>query len=246
MRYLVLSDIHANLDALDAVLASAATEGWDKALVLGDLVGYGADPNGVIAKVRGLPPAAIIRGNHDKAACGVDDASTFNPAARLAAQWTYEALTPEHRDYLRALPAGPLVIDGRVEIWHGAPEDEDEYIFDGPDAWQALEMARTSLCFFGHTHVAVVFHRAGDRFEAIVPEQAETVVRLERGRQWLINPGSVGQPRDGDPRAAYAVYDDLTEVVVMRRITYPVATAQEKIVAAGLPAALANRLSAGR
>ena len=246
MRYLVLSDIHANLEALEAVLASAAATGWDRALVLGDLVGYGADPNAVIARVRALPPAAIIRGNHDKAACGVDDATSFNPSARLAAEWTYEALTPEHREYLRALPAGPLIVDDRIEIVHGAPSDEDEYIFDGPDAWEALEAAQLPLCFFGHTHLAVAFQRSGGLFEAMVPEQAETVVKVEPGRQWLINPGSVGQPRDGDPRAGYALYDEASGEVVMRRIEYPIAQAQEKIIAAGLPKALANRLASGR
>jgi predicted phosphodiesterase len=246
MRYLVISDIHANLEALETVVSDASAEGYDRTLVLGDLVGYGADPNEVIERIQSLSPVAIIRGNHDKAASGIDDAASFNPAARHAARWTYDALSPEHRTYLQTLPAGPVVIDERIEICHGSPSDEDEYIFDGPDAWRALELTRATLCFFGHTHIAVAFLRSGQIFEAIVPENGETRVQAQNGRRLLVNPGSVGQPRDGDPRAGYAVYDSDAGVIVMRRVEYPVARAQEKILAAGLPRALANRLSLGR
>jgi predicted phosphodiesterase len=246
MRYLVLSDIHANLEALETVLEAAGAAGWDAVLVLGDLVGYGADPNGVVDKIRGLSPLAVIRGNHDKAACGVDDATTFNPAARQAALWTYQALTAENRQYLRDLPPGPLLVADELEICHGAPFDEDAYIFDGSDAWRALESTRSRLCFFGHTHLAVAFLRSGEVFEAIVPESPETIVQASDGRRLLVNPGSVGQPRDGDARAAFAIYDDREGVVRMRRVEYPIDRAQDKIVAAGLPRALANRLALGR
>ena len=246
MRYLVLSDIHANLEALEAVLEAADAYAYGRVLVLGDLVGYGADPNAVVDRIRALSPAAIIRGNHDKVACGIDDASAFNPAARQAAFWTYETLTPAHRAYLQDLPSGPILVDDRIEICHGAPFDEDAYIFDGPDAWRAFESTHGSLCFFGHTHIAVAFLRSGNLFEAIVPEDGETLVQAANGRRLLVNPGSVGQPRDGDARAAFAVYDDERGVVTMRRVEYPVARAQEKIVAAGLPKALANRLALGR
>lgn len=245
MRYLVLSDLHANLEALDAVL-QAADGVWDRVLVLGDLVGYGADPNAVIDRIVALSPLAVIRGNHDKAASGVDDASSFNPAARAAALWTYETLTPEHRSYLQSLPMGPILVDDALEICHGAPFDEDFYIFDGTDAWRALESTRSSLCFFGHTHVAVAFLRSGNVFEAVVPEDGETPLQATDGRRLLVNPGSVGQPRDGDPRAGFALFDSASGVVTMRRVDYPVATAQEKILAAGLPRALASRLGVGR
>jgi len=245
MRYLVLSDIHANLEALEAVLLSADGR-WDRALVLGDLVGYGADPNAVVERIVALSPAAVIRGNHDKAASGVEDTTNFNPAARAAAVWTYGALAPDHRAYLHALPAGPLVVDDALEICHGSPFDEDFYIFDGSDAWRALESTRSSLCFFGHTHVAVAFLRSGNLFEAVVPDNGDTPVQARNGRRLLVNPGSVGQPRDGDPRAAYAIYDSTEGIVTLRRATYPVERAQEKIIAAGLPKALAHRLSVGR
>ena len=170
MRYLILSDIHANLHALDAVLASAPSTEWDRVVVLGDLVGYGADPNGVIDRVRALDPLAVIRGNHDKAACGLDDGSGFNTVARLAAAWTGEALTPENRDYLRALPAGPMTIDDLLQICHGAPFDEDHYIFNGDDAVRALDAANRRLCLFGHTHVPVAFERDRTRLGGFLPE----------------------------------------------------------------------------
>ncbi|MGH9311784.1 MAG: metallophosphoesterase family protein [Vicinamibacterales bacterium] len=246
MRYLVLSDIHANLEALEAVLEAAPRDTWDRVVVLGDLVGYGADPNGVIARVRALDPVAVIRGNHDKAACGVDDASAFNHLARQAAEWTYETLTDEHRTWLRELPPGPAVIDEGLEICHGAPFDEDAYIFDGRDAARAFETSTRQLCLFGHTHLPVIFLQSDARFEGTVPEGETFTLPLESGIRYLVNPGSVGQPRDGDPRAAFAVYDGEKRALVLRRIEYPVAEAQQKITAAGLPVSLANRLGLGR
>ncbi|HXW04641.1 MAG TPA: metallophosphoesterase family protein [Vicinamibacterales bacterium] len=247
MRYLIVSDLHANLEAFEAVLAVAPPPTWDRFIVLGDLVGYGAAPNAVIDRVRSLRPFAIIRGNHDKAACGIEDASNFNHIARVAAAWTGETLTPENRDYLRGLPAGPVTIDDRVEICHGSPFDEDHYIFDADDAWRAIETGERQLCLFGHTHLPVVFQRTGDHFEGFVPEGDEDVtLRLESGVRYVVNPGSVGQPRDGDPRAAFALYDSDTLTLQLRRVAYPVDAAQRRIIGAGLPASLANRLAVGR
>ena len=145
MRYLILSDLHANIDALEAVLAAAPAESWDRAIVLGDLVGYGAEPTAVIERVQALDPLVTIRGNHDKAACGIEDGSSFNYVARLAAQWTFDTLSLDHREYLRALPQGPVTIDDTIEICHGAPFDEDHYIFDADDASRALDAA-TDRC----------------------------------------------------------------------------------------------------
>ena len=247
MRLLILSDIHANIDALGAVLDAAPAGTWDRLVVLGDLVGYGAEPNEVIDRVRALDPIAIIRGNHDKAACGLDDGSSFNQVARYAATWTGETLTPDNRAYLRALPPGPLLVDPDVEICHGAPFDEDHYIFDGGDAVQALAVTARPLCLFGHTHLPVVFARRGDALDSVVPEGNDTdEVTLERGVQYLVNPGSVGQPRDGDPRAAFGIYDAARRVLRLQRIVYPVEAALRRILAAGLPASLANRLAIGR
>ena len=246
MRYLILSDIHANTDALDSVLEAAPAGTWDQVLVLGDLVGYGAEPNRVVDRVRALEPFAVIRGNHDKAACGLEDGSSFNNIARLAAHWTLEALSDENREYLRALPAGPRVIDEVVEICHGTPFDEDHYTFDAEDARRALDTATRPVCLFGHTHLPVVFRRDPSVFDGFVPDGAETTVALTEGVHYLINVGSVGQPRDGDPRAAFGIYDSEKLSVEMRRVVYPVGIAQRRILSAGLPSSLANRLAVGR
>jgi predicted phosphodiesterase len=249
MRYLILSDIHANLDAFDTVLEHA-TGRWDRVLVLGDLVGYGAEPNAVVDRVKELQPDAVIRGNHDKAACGIDDGSQFNHVARMAARWTSEQLTPENREYLRTLPMGPLQIDALTEICHGTPFDEDHYIFDGNDANMALHSASRPLCLYGHTHLPAIFKVVDHdmaSFEGDAPDpDREVVVPLQRGTQYLINAGSIGQPRDGDPRAGYGVLDDEAREVRLYRVPYPIPSAQRKILAAGLPASLANRLALGR
>jgi predicted phosphodiesterase len=246
VRYLILSDIHANLDALDAVL-SHASGAWDQTLVLGDLVGYGAEPNEAMDRIHGLKPAAVIRGNHDKAACGIDDGSQFNHVARLAAMWTGDRLTDANRDYLRNLPMGPAQIDPLLEICHGAPFDEDQYIFDAADARQALQTATRPLCLFGHTHLPVMFRVLGDTFEGAPPDpDVETILPIEPSGRYLVNVGSVGQPRDGDPRAGYGILDTDARELRLRRVIYPLESAQRKILAAGLPASLANRLALGR
>jgi predicted phosphodiesterase len=247
VRYLVLSDIHANIDALEAVLDTASPGTWDRVIVLGDLVGYGAEPNAVVDRLRALNPVAVIRGNHDKASCGLDDGSSFNHVARMAAMWTYEALTSDNRDYLRALPQGPVIIDDALEICHGAPFDEDHYIFDGDDASRALEAMTRQVCLFGHTHLPVVFRRSADTFDGFMPEAGESLtLPLERGLDYLVNVGSVGQPRDGDPRAAFGMYDADAPSLVLRRVPYPIDAAQRRILNAGLPTSLANRLAIGR
>jgi predicted phosphodiesterase len=246
VRYLILSDIHANLEALEAVLEAAPASSYDRVLVLGDLVGYGADPNAVMDRVRALDPLAVIRGNHDKAACGLDDGSSFNQIARFAAAWTSDTLTPDNRRYLRDLPAGPVTIDERIEICHGAPYDEDHYIFDANDARRAMETARRPLCLFGHTHLPVIFSMEGSQVAGSIPDTAEQVVALIAGVRFLVNVGSVGQPRDGDPRAGYATFDPTGPALVLHRVPYRVEIAQRKIVAAGLPHTLANRLAIGR
>ena len=248
MRYLVLSDIHANLEALEAVLDAASARGYDRTLVLGDLVGYGADPNAVITCVQDLRPAAVIRGNHDKVAAGVDDAEEFNLVAQDAVRWTIDALTPEHTRWLHDLPRGPVQVDDLIEICHGTPFDEDAYVFDELDALRALESATRPLCLFGHTHVPVAFSRTPDGLDIMTPgeESSTPIILAAAGTRYLINPGSVGQPRDGDPRAACALVDTEARRVELWRVPYPVSAAQQKIVKAGLPDVLAKRLAVGR
>jgi len=247
MRYLVLTDIHANLEALEACLADARVRRYDRALVLGDLVGYGADPNAVIDRVVQINPCAIVRGNHDKVACGLEAADGFNTVARHAARWTLDALTEDHRAWLAALPRGPLQVDDFLELCHGSPFDEDAYIFDELDAARALRSSTRPLCLYGHTHYPAVFELANGGIESIGPGDAdESAVLLVEGSKYLINPGSVGQPRDGDPRAAYAIVDESARWVELFRVSYAVNDTRAKIVKAGLPEVLAQRLSVGR
>ncbi len=247
MRYLVLSDIHANLEALDACIADATARGYDRALVLGDLVGYGADPNAVIDRIQRLDPLATVRGNHDKVACGLEQAEGFNSVAKSAAHWTFDLLTPAHREWLAALPAGPITVDDLVQICHGSPFDEDAYIFDELDALRALKVSERPLCLFGHTHYPVTFELSSDAFDSIGPSAAaESRLVLEENAKYLVNPGSVGQPRDGDPRAAYAIVDVEHRWVELFRRSYAVEEAQAKVVKAGLPDVLAQRLGVGR
>ena len=249
MRYLVLSDIHANLEALEACVADATARGYDRALVLGDLVGYGADPNAVIDCIQRIDPLAIVRGNHDKVACGLEQAEGFNSVAKSAAHWTFDLLTPDHRDWLAALPPGPHTVCDLVQICHGSPYDEDAYIFDELDALRALKVSERPLCLFGHTHWPARFELSADAFDSLGPSpsaEVETRLVLRDGSKYLVNPGSVGQPRDGDPRAAYAIVDVQERSVDLLRLTYAVATAQAKVVKAGLPDVLAQRLGLGR
>ncbi len=247
MRYLVLTDIHANLEALDTCVADARLRGFDETLVLGDLVGYGGDPNAVVERVQALTPKAIVRGNHDKVACGLEQAEGFNAVAKSAAKWTLEILTPAHREWLAALPEGPIDVDDVIQICHGSPFDEDAYIFDDLDAVRALKVANRPLCLFGHTHYPVTFELSADSFDSVGSAAApEMRVQLKPGCKYLVNPGSVGQPRDGDPRAAYAIVDTTEHRVELYRIRYAVEDAQMKVVKAGLPEVLAQRLAVGR
>ncbi len=249
MRYLILSDIHANLDALESVLDRAAQITYDRVLVLGDLVGYGAQPNEVVDRIRALDPAAIIRGNHDKVAAGLEPAEGFNPVAQQAAEWTYRTLTEENRTYLAMRPIGPLFVDGQTEICHGSPADEDAYITSELAVLRALRQAQRPVCFYGHTHVPLAFRLTDTGFDPLLhqpDDEQEEVVPIEAGARYLVNPGSVGQPRDGDPRAAFATFDLDQRNVTLYRIAYAVEEAQEKIVQAGLPPVLATRLALGR
>ncbi len=245
MRYLVLADIHANIDALEAVLREAAATSFDHVLILGDLVGYGAEPNAVVTRVRGLGPLTAVRGNHDKVAAGVADTQDFNPMAKEAAQWTMRAVDADNRAFLASLPVGPIAVDDLIEICHGAPFDEDAYVVDSLDALKSITDATRPVCVYGHTHLPMAMALVGRDFQYLDAE-AGTSLRLEPGAHYMINAGSVGQPRDGDPRAAWAVIDTATRRVEFHRTSYDVSAAQERIRLAGLPESLARRLAAGR
>ena len=247
MRYFVISDIHANMEAFETVLKAGADLKYDKMLVLGDLVGYGADPNKVVERVRDLQPDALIRGNHDKVGSGLESPEGFNAVARSAIRWTYDALTDENRAWLAALPAGPIVVDDLIEICHGTPFDEDAYVFDDLDALRAIHSARRPLCLFGHTHVQIGYALEGDQFTlTTVDDDRPLTISVADHAHHLLNPGSVGQPRDGDSRAGFAIVDTRTRAITIHRLDYPIDRAQARIIEEGLPEVLAQRLALGR
>jgi diadenosine tetraphosphatase ApaH/serine/threonine PP2A family protein phosphatase len=251
LRILLLSDIHANLEALEACLAGAPS--FDMVVNLGDIVGYGASPNEVTMRSRELGKT-FVRGNHDKAATGLMNLDDFNPMASAAAMWTREELTRENLEWLRALPQGPVPVEGvpQVQLVHGSPNDEDEYIVTMGDALAPLIALTMPLTFFGHTHLQGGFFANGSSADGFRPEyrtigQAESVaLQLKPSTRYLINPGSVGQPRDGDWRAAFGLFDTEAQVFHFHRTPYNLKSAQDRIFAANLPARLATRLAAGR
>jgi predicted phosphodiesterase len=246
VRYLIISDLHANLEALEAVVTASAGQS-DRCLCCGDLVGYGADPNAVCDWVR-ENCHIVVRGNHDRASTGQEDLEWFNPVARKAALWTSETLSAANADYIRALPRGPVTLDG-FQLAHGSLHDEDEYVTAANDASEAFGYMESHLAFFGHSHLQGGFIWNRSRVETIlrVPQRAhEQTLPIDSECGYLINPGSTGQPRDGDPRAAYAIYDSIAREVTYYRATYDVDAAQKKIRAAGLPPILADRLANGR
>jgi diadenosine tetraphosphatase ApaH/serine/threonine PP2A family protein phosphatase len=251
MRALVISDIHGNVHALDAVLAAAPAHDvvWD----LGDAVGYGARPNEVVDRLRSLT-ARHVRGNHDRVCCGLTPPQGFNPVAAAAAVWTKETLTDENRAWVRAMPKGPVEVAKNVLCAHGSPLHEDHYIVSMRDAWAPLQRMEAGVTLFGHTHVQGNFSMLMNDWEEERPryerKEGEVSARIEltRGTRHLINPGSVGQPRDADWRAAFAIYEDdeVQASVTFHRTPYDVAAAQAAIREAGLPERLATRLSNGR
>jgi predicted phosphodiesterase len=246
VRYLIVSDLHGNWQALEAVVREAAG-GYDQALCCGDLVGYGAEPNQVVDWVR-AHCAVVVRGNHDKVSTGQEDLEWFNPVARAAALWTQQNLTPANIEYIRGLPKGPVLLDG-FQVLHGSPFDEDEYVMAAGEAGQAFGYLESRLAFFGHTHVQGGFIWNHSRVETIPATSARSrrqEMEIDAECGYLVNPGSVGQPRDGDPRSAYILYDSAARLVAYCRVPYDVAAAQEKIREAGLPPILADRLSKGR
>ena len=246
MRYLILTDIHGNATALETGLGAAAREPIDRILVLGDLVGYGAEPNEVVETVRGFGlPAHVIRGNHDKVIARLEGSAGFNRVAQAAVEWTIGALTPENLQYVHDLPRGPLEVEPELSICHGSPLDEDEYLLSTDQAQRVFESGPSRLTFFGHTHIPTLFSGDESCADVRILEPDEGEVELTRERFYLINPGSVGQPRDRDPRAAYMIFDSERGAARLYRIGYPLEEAQRRIVEAGLPPVLAQRLAVG-
>jgi predicted phosphodiesterase len=252
VRALVISDIHSNLPALEAVLAAAPQ--YDVVWNLGDIVGYGANPNEVVDLARTLG-GIVVRGNHDRACCGnfkYGEYLDFNRAARDAVSWTQRALRKENITWLSRLPRGPLRPLGRkVACVHGSPWDEDRYIVGGVGARESFQASRARIIFFGHTHGQYGWSSGRHGLAFLKPDfhsrtdLAQFELPLRARCRYLLNPGSVGQPRDRDWRAAFGIYDDAQASFTWFRAPYKVLTAQRRIRRAGLPEALARRLRDG-
>lgn len=249
MRVLIISDIHANLTALDAVLADAGQ--FDAAWCLGDLVGYGPDPNECIARVREQPNLLCIIGNHDSAVLDQIDPFTFNTEARQTIEWTKRALTESSRIFLSNLPEKIDIQDqyqglkNQVTLAHGSPRQPVwEYLLDIYTATQNFKNFDTAYCFVGHTHLPIIFHFNEERSSA-VPMIPEPGTQIQLSPRAIINPGSVGQPRDRDARAAYMLYDPHEEILEYRRVVYDIEAVQERMRKADLPLRHIRRLEVG-
>jgi predicted phosphodiesterase len=244
MRYLIISDIHGNLAALDAVLAHVDMETIDQIWCLGDVVGYGPCPNECIARLQEFPDHYCVAGNHDWAAISRIDVVEFNPIAQIAWQWTTEQLTPENRDYLENLPT--RIIERNCSLVHGSPREPIwEYIIYPSTAQLNFQFFDTQFCLVGHTHAPAIFQEetSTHKFEISIPFPDQ---EIEIGDERLIiNPGSVGQPRDGDPWAAYMIFEDEEKVLEYYRIPYDIGLTQRLMMEKGLPESLINRLSFG-
>jgi predicted phosphodiesterase len=248
MRYLILSDIHSNLEAFQSCVERAKQAGYGSVLCCGDLVGYGPNPVEAIDGIRSLN-ATTIRGNHDRVAAGLDEPTQFNPHARRAVYWTRSVLPDSYRDYLVNLPVGPIEVTPEAQLVHGAVSHEDDYIFTEADANENFLLTQKRLTFFGHSHFPVVFEigGSGHTVQATSYEFDEfTAVKCEPGKRLLINPGSVGQPRDSDPRASFAIWDEDRSRIEFYRVEYDLAQTQKKMREADLPTYLIDRLAYGR
>ncbi len=243
MRIAILSDVHANREALWEVERALQDLAVDSILYLGDAVGYNADPDHCVRRLAELTDLAV-RGNHDKTVANPKDLSWFNEVARAAILWTRDALSAQSLEILDSFPEGPRAVLDRYLLCHGSPMDEDLYIMRRADVDRSFNYVRDNtegikICFFGHTHVPLIIEEDG---RTLTPPERFS---LDPQRRYLINPGSVGQPRDRVPLASFGVIDEEAMVYYHYRVSFPIKTAQAKIIAAGLPRMLADRLAAG-
>lgn len=244
-RYLLISDIHSNEEALKAVLSSVARRKYESVICLGDVIGYGGSPNRVTEKIRKIPNLRIIRGNHDKVMLDDNFMFNFNNSAKIAITWTKNVLSKQNLEFIKSLPKGPIEVEKGILICHGAPFDEDYYIFSDYDAYQVFENYDFDVCFFGHTHYPCMFiySNEGIIYKSLRGEYFEEV--LNKNLRYMINPGSVGQPRDRNPLASYAEYYVETRKFVLKRVPYDIEKAYQKIKKANLPESLGARLRLG-
>lgn len=245
MQFLILSDLHANWHALEAVLSDADGQ-YQQIICCGDIVGYNPDPAQVLEWTR-KNCSRVVRGNHDKAVAGIENLEWFNEVAQAAARWTMQVLSQDQLAYLHALEQGPVAVDG-FQIWHGSPGDEDEYVTSTSEAAPQFERMQGNIGFFGHTHVqGGFFSKFGN--VGVIPQvkrgHREYSLELDPDTVYMVNAGSVGQPRDRDARAAYALYDSERRFVTFRRVPYAVQETAAELRAAGLPDMLGLRLLVG-
>lgn len=241
MRWGIFSDIHANLEAWVAVKACLNKERIDRYLCLGDIVGYGADPRKCIAEIKKLNPLTVA-GNHDWASINLLDAAYFNPAAQEALTWTANHIAEQDKQFLKGLKL--VHQEEELTLVHGSlhrPE-QFKYVKDVASAKEAFRFLSTRICFVGHSHSPVIFIKKGENYRFTL----EAKLEINDYSSYIVNVGSVGQPRDGDPRAAYVVYDSESQQLQIKRVRYDIKTTQKKIIKAGLPEILAKRLAVGR
>ena len=243
LLYCVFGDVHGNLEALESVLGHAAEQGAERYICVGDIVGYGANPQECMERVRALTDH-IVAGNHDCAVVGRADVEYFNPFAREAVSWTAEHLAQDHRDFIAQLPL-MIQVDG-LSVVHSTVHSPElfGYIESSLAARLSFEALQTDLCFVGHSHVPVTFFYEAEGEGIWYSQDAETP--LGEYAKAIINVGSVGQPRDDNPRAAYVLYDTGQQLVTLHRVPYDIETARQKILDAGLPQILGERLLLGR
>lgn len=244
MRYLIFSDIHSNLEAFEKLLTLKKVQEADKFLFLGDLVGYGADPNLTIQFYKELKDVYSIRGNHDKVISELESSSLFNPVAAFSAEWSKLQIGKENLEILLDLKKGPKVIDHFITICHGSTFDEDYYVFSMFEAVESFRFMQTSIGFFGHTHFPIIYLLRNEKID-VVPLNKNTKIKLDPNTRYLINPGSIGQPRDKDPNPSFIIFDSTKREIQFIRYSYNVKKAQKKIREAGLPEILASRLESG-
>lgn len=240
MKTLILSDIHANLTAFEAVLSDAGS--FDRVWCLGDVVGYGPDPNECVALLRQQPGLRCIMGNHDAALMGYIDIHTFNEQAARAVAIQSEMLNPESRDFLELLDI--VIEEGDITFAHGSPRDPIwEYIVNSHIARDIFSAYQSRICLIGHTHIPSIFiENPHARPSILTPQHAD---RWRSEKRFILNPGSVGQPRDHNPKAAYVIWDDEEDTFLFKRVAYDVEAVQERILALGIPSRHATRLSQG-
>jgi predicted phosphodiesterase len=213
-------------------------------IFLGDLVGYGPNPNEVVELYSDLKNVSGIRGNHDKVVAELESAALFNPVASESARWAQKSITPENKEFIKKLPQGPLVLDNFITICHGSPFDEDYYIFSKFEAMEAIRFIKTSIGFFGHTHFPVLYMYRNSRLD-IVEMKENRRIKLDMNTKYLINPGSIGQPRDRCNRSSFITFDSDKMIITFNRLKYDYQTTQQKIYDANLPDILGERLETG-